>query len=105
MRIDVKDGVVLQRLFPGDGDRVELSEGGQHEVEVSEVHARLDQVWRGGMTLLGHRNVLDDQILDIALAKDLLLLVDEVGDVDEKLGSLVMRVGEEGHEVRQEGLP
>ena len=105
MRINVKDGVIPQRLFPGNRDSVELSEGGEDEVEMSEVHPGLDKIGRRWVTFLGHCNVLDDQILDMALAKDLLLLIDEVWDVDKKLCFLVMRVVEEGHEVRQEGLP
>ena len=99
MRIDIKDGVILQRLLPGDGDRMELSKSGQDEVDMSEVHAGLDKIWRGGVTFLGLLNILNDQILDMTPIKDLLLLIDEVRDVDEKLCSLVMRVVEEGHEV------
>ena len=104
MRIDVKNGVILQGLFPGNGDCMELSKGGEDEVEVGQVHSSLNKIWRGGMTFLGHLNIFNDQILDMTLSENLFFLIDEVGDVDEKLCSLVMRVIEEGHEVRQEGL-
>ena len=103
MRIYVKNGVISQRLFPSNGHCMILSEGGENKIEVSEVQASLDQVWRTRVTLLGHLDVLNDKVLRAAaLPRHLLLVVDQLRDIDQVLGSLVLAAGEECDEVREE---